>query len=280
MRRSSIPDSGTTPGVGFRWDLGGSTWGFYRLESADAWVPLSEAVRAIVASGLGVELWPTRGLEDRDPSEGEVARLRRTIAEAPFASVHMRDRYWSWSPDGFRREIDFSAAVGAKLLVIHPVCLGLAAPDGRLDVEETVRIADYGADHGVRIALENVRNTGWALDRVLNEIGDDPETTNLGICIDIGHAFLSDDLGDRPIDAYLERYRDQLVHLHLHDNDGVEDDHLPPGGGRIDWINVLRTLEAIGFDGRAILEVARIGEDAALTIQKSGRFLSDLRRSG
>jgi len=261
-----------------RWDLGGSTWGFFRQDNESAWVPVSEAVRTVVGSGLGVEIWPTRNLHGPDPSGAELESIRQAARDAPFASVHVRGRYWRWSPTDLRREIDFTAGVGARTLVIHPASLGLTEPRDRLDAEEVTRIAGYGADRGVRFALENVRNASWALDRVLDEIGDDPERTNVAVCIDVGHAFLSDDLGVQPIHGYLERYRSQMAHLHLHDNAGIEDDHIPPGDGGIDWRDVLRVLDEFGFAGTAILEVARRGEDALRTIDEGVRFLRSLAR--
>jgi len=106
------------------------------------------------------------------------------------------------------------------------------------------------------------------LDRVLDEIGHDPARTNLGICIDVGHAHLAKDAGRQPIRNYLERYRGQLIHLHLHDNMQDEDDHRLPGEGSIDWPDLLRALGVIGYEGPAVLELHSPGDP--LTALKKG----------
>lgn len=234
--------------------LGGSTWGFFR-DDPSTWGTQSDAVHAITDADLGVELWPTRGLGDGDPHPAEMERMRAACADASFVSVHVRGRFWSWNPRNLTAEVDFASTLGAGVLVLHPVCLGLASSEDRMDVGEVRRMAGYAADCGVRLALENVRNSAWALDCVLDRIGDDVERTNLGICIDVGHAFLSSDAGSSPVYGYLERYRKQIVHLHIHDNNGSGDDHLPVGDGRIDWEDVLRKVCRIGYRGTAVLEV-------------------------
>jgi len=234
--------------------LGGSTWGFFRGDDPSIWIAQSEAVREIVSCELGVEVWPTRGIHDPDPTPQEIKRLGAECSEAPFVSVHMRGKYWFWDPANLRTEIDFARSIGAETLVVHPICLGLIHRGDEVDKREVRRAAAYGARAGVRLALENVENSVWALDRVLDEVGDDPERTNLGICIDIGHAFLSNDAGPEPVLGYLDRYKKQVLHLHFHDNHGDADDHLVPGEGSIDWPRALRSIEQIGFSGTGVLE--------------------------
>jgi len=235
--------------------LGGSTWGFFRGDDASVWGSQSEAIRRMVEADLGVEVWPTRGRDDPDPSRGEIARMQDACSDAPFVSVHMRGRFWRWDPASFRAEIEFAAGLGASTLVIHPICLGLRLSTDRPDMEAIRRLAGFAAKRDVRIALENVVDSAWALDRVLENLGDDPAATNFGVCLDIGHAFLSEDVGPNPIRRYAERYVDALIHLHLHDNSGVEDDHRPVGEGRIDWGNVCRVMKEIGFGGTGVCEV-------------------------
>jgi sugar phosphate isomerase/epimerase len=55
--------------------------------------------------------------------------------------------------------------------------------------------------------------------------------------------------------AYVERYSSRLVHLHLHDTMGTNDDHTVPGRGRVDWPGVQSILREVAYEGPAILEV-------------------------
>lgn len=160
-----------------------------------------------------------------------------------------------WDPEGIRREIGYCRTVGARTLVLHQGSLGLHEPADRADFLEIKRLSEEAREAGVMLAIENKTDNLWMLDRVLDEIGDDPEETNLGVCIDVGHAHLSNDAGRQPVRAYLERYRAQLVHLHLHDNHGETDDHLLPGKGTIDWPDLFRTLDEIVYSGPMVLEL-------------------------
>lgn len=244
-----------------RFRLGASVWGFYGRRRPEEWPTLPGAVRAILSIDptLGVEVWGSKSLDVPEASEEELAELAEVCRIASFVTVHVRGVYMTWDPTGLRREIDFAARVGALSLVLHPACLGLMKPDDRLDVPEILRLSEYASERGVRLVLENLRDAIWVLDRVLEEVGDDPEATNLGICIDTGHAHMSHDAGREPVLNYLERYAGQLTHIHLHDNHGESDEHLVPGDGTIDWPRVVHTLDRIGFDGTAILEVHPVG---------------------
>lgn len=242
-------------------ELGASLWGFYFGRDASLWPSLGDAVRSVVGLdlGLGVEVWSAKGPADAGPSLGEEDDLVRSAAQARFVTVHTRGDYWTWNPAGLRAEVDFASRIGSPILVVHPGSLGLDGPESRPDVPEIARILDYARARGVEVALENTPNAMWALDRALDHFGDDPATSNLGICIDVGHAFLSTDAGRHPLRDYLRRYRGQLAHLHLHDTDGVHDSHDVPGSGWIDWEDLFSLLEEIGYVGRGILEIQHGG---------------------
>jgi len=242
---------------GLDYQIGASIWGFFGRRASKGWPSLADAARAVLSldPSLGVEVWASQALEIVEASQEELAELADVCRSAPFVALHIRGAYWGWNPAHLRREIDLAGQLGAETLVLHPVCLSITRPEDRLDVPEIRRIAGYAAERGVQLALENMRDSIWLLDRVLEEIGDNPAKTNLGICIDVGHAHVSHDAGRESLPNYLERYAAQLLHLHLHDNRGESDDHLLPGEGTIDWPRAFRTLDRIGFAGTAVLEV-------------------------
>jgi sugar phosphate isomerase/epimerase len=57
------------------------------------------------------------------------------------------------------------------------------------------------------------------------------------MCFDIGHAHIGD--GVLPS---LELMREFLVTSHIHDNNGLKDEHLLPYEGTIEWKSALRAL--------------------------------------
>ncbi len=79
--------------------------------------------------------------------------------------------------------------------------------------------------------------------------------TNVGTCLDTGHAFLSKDFR-----TVIHKLSGHLRMLHVNDNMGDRDSHLSPGEGAIDWISLFRQLEEWKFHGPLILELADSGE--------------------
>lgn len=104
---------------------------------------------------------------------------------------------------------------------------------------------------GVRLALEVIPNVLSSAEGLVSFIESDLEGAKVGICMDVGHAFLMGDLGDA-----IEASSGHLVTTHLHDNKRESDDHLAPGEGSIDWPATLMSLQKIGYDGAWLFEVA------------------------
>ena len=76
----------------------------------------------------------------------------------------------------------------------------------------------------------------------------------IGICIDTGHTAL----GHGP-KHWIEGLAGRIITLHLHDNDGAADLHLPPGMGVIDSDETLADLSQAGYRGPLVTE-ARMPE--------------------
>jgi sugar phosphate isomerase/epimerase len=85
----------------------------------------------------------------------------------------------------------------------------------------------------------------------INQLFDAVPSEKLGLAFDVAHANLLPGGTQNWIDAF----PDKIFHLHLSDNDGVLDRHLPIGDGSIDFNSVFSQLDDIGFSGTATLEV-------------------------
>ena len=113
----------------------------------------------------------------------------------------------------------------------------------------------------VNIFLENMFDESpELLSRVAQGLKDVP---NFGVCLDIAHAFLS----DVPVDEWVTALAPYVKHIHINDNDGKEDLHLPVGDGNIDW-SVLKDRALFCNDPSILIEVN--GEDRLIS---SLRFL-------
>lgn len=168
--------------------------------------------------------------------------------------------------------------IGGQTLVLHGGSENEKAVDSpvqRLDqsIKSLGEIYVFCRKIGIRMAIEDMlahllggrtREVEWIVGKLPPDVG---------ICLDTGHSFLSGDLLGR-----LRAFAPRLITLHVHDNRGKKDDHLPPGEGNINWPELTNALEATGFRGQLILEItgsARL-QEAITRARKSAAFLSDL----
>jgi len=61
---------------------------------------------------------------------------------------------------------------------------------------------------------------------------------------------------------YIRTFREKIVHIHWHDNNGVYDEHLPIGEGLIDHKRVVKELKNINYNRTITLEVFTGKQDA------------------
>lgn len=165
-------------------------------------------------------------------------------------------------------------------LVVHLGVPDSASPDAtdnrvdaaRRSIQELREMAERA---GVTLALEVIPNRLSGADALVSFIENDLEGAKVGICMDVGHAFIMGDLGDA-----IETCSGHLVTTHLHDNRGRTDDHLAPGEGLIDWPAALMSLQKIGYDGTWMFEVANTSTPLAVLqkTQAARRRFEDLLR--
>jgi len=145
-----------------------------------------------------------------------------------------------------------------RFLVVHLGVPDELSPPADANARQAARrsiedIAAAAAPFGVQVAVEvipNALSSARALVRLVEEDLDAPQP-GVGICLDMGHAFLMGDL----VDA-IEIVSGELVTTHVHDNRGKGDDHLAPFDGKIDWPTVLMSLEKVGYEGLILFELA------------------------
>jgi len=112
-------------------------------------------------------------------------------------------------------------------------------------VERLKKIIDIAEKNNINIAVENMSRYEF-LDCVFENI----QSKRLGFCFDSGHCNLF-----TPNLDLLTLYGNKLMALHLHDNDNIEDLHLLPFTGKINWSEIALKLNKISFNGAIALEV-------------------------
>ncbi len=75
--------------------------------------------------------------------------------------------------------------------------------------------------------------------------------SNFGICLDYAHAFLSKE----DVNEWCKKLSPYIKHVHINDNDGIRDLHLPLGEGKINWNEFLLIKEKFFNESSILLEV-------------------------
>ncbi len=144
-------------------------------------------------------------------------------------------------------------AAGVALVNVHPDggrrTVGIGVEQLRdWNVAAFAQLAAAARAHGLRLMVENIPEH-FATVADLRAFLDAHPT--IGFHLDIAHAQVR---GNRTHE-FLAAFADRLVHVHLSDNTGRADDHLPLGAGRLDWKRLVRALKRTGYDGTITLEV-------------------------
>ncbi|HID27733.1 MAG TPA: sugar phosphate isomerase/epimerase, partial [Methanosarcinales archaeon] len=151
-----------------------------------------------------------------------------------------------WLSHSFEKYLGLCESIKTKVMVIHDeVPLGGVEPYGKSLRE----ISEIARKKNIKIALENARTNPYFLLELLEYLGN-PD--NIGIAYDLGHANIQ--LGNKEVIPFIERAKEKIFHIHLHDNNGVYDEHKIPGQGIIDYPQVIEKLK--NFKGYGILELS------------------------
>jgi sugar phosphate isomerase/epimerase len=152
------------------------------------------------------------------------------------------------------------AQVGVRLVNVH-IAKGVSAfgHDSaiRMNGASFAELAERAEPHGIQIMVEHVPDRSTSIDDIRAILDHD---SRLGFHLDVGHANIG---GDR-LDGLLKAFADRLCHVHLSDNRGREDDHMPLGAGRIDWPRAIRLIKGTGYDATITLEVFSSDRDYLL----------------
>jgi sugar phosphate isomerase/epimerase len=230
-----------------------------------------------VARAAGIErleLWLAEPhVPWRDLAACEALRARLADLGFTVGSVHLpfypsvpalleRGEKWSLIDlDPMRRAIALeatrqgwqaAAALGAEHAVLH---LGWqrdawGVGEHAWARESVAALLADPPDRQISLCLENIISEGTRVAALLSLLEDVDPGGRAGICLDLGHAHVDGGVLDE-----LRLAAPRLRHLHLHDNDGQQDAHLPPGAGSIPWAEVLAELKQSGFRGCGALEI-------------------------
>ena len=200
------------------------------LEPPGAWPVVSDEVRSLVAeAGLGVVGHTAWYLPVASPFPALRAAARGAFVEA----------------------VEVFAAIGATHVTLHPDPVTRSYPRDEAvagNVEAVGELARAAAERGLTLVVENMGRSFGTVAELAPLLDADRAVR---FHLDIGHAHLA---GSRT-DELLAAFGDRLAHVHVSDNFGLDDLHLPLGAGSIVWDHVVEALHRVGYDGTVTLEV-------------------------
>ena len=215
------------------------------------------APRADAIRSTGVAVWSVHGCLGGDAFSCDES-LRKAAVEREI------------------RRIEDAAAFGCVPVVEHylyrqldPVC----GKNFRRSIEEL-----YAASHaaGVILTIETVPykpqiNERYADSAEVAAFVRSFGAEDLRVTIDINHSNLHEDLL-----GVCANCRGLIANVHMSDNHGEWEDHLPPGEGIIDFPAVFAALRENGYAGPANLEMHATAPVTAEWLEKSRRYVESI----
>ena len=121
-------------------------------------------------------------------------------------------------------------------------------------------LCKFSKAKGIQLMLENVPVEDHGTGGIGNFSHVMESVPQLNCHLDIAHAFIEG--GMSRIKSYLTRFNERLVHIHIHDNHGELDEHLPLGSGNINFKRVVKWLQEIEYTRTITFEVFTSYRDA------------------
>ena len=147
--------------------------------------------------------------------------------------------------DELKRVIDVADDLPYARLILHMGGVRETADPRKRDAAfSTLEHLILHAHHaGVTICVENTTSE-MGDPAYLRAFVDETRLTGLRFNFDIGHAHLADGPEEERIEKSFAPLRELVAAVHLHDNHGDKDEHLPPFEGSIDWAGAIKTLQS------------------------------------
>ena len=261
------------------WPIGMSTGCFYQSDILD----ILEVVRDGGFSMIEVCSYPAHlDYHDMEKVKAASRKIREVGIEpfsfhAPFADhidiTSLDEEQRKNSVRELIKACEAAAELGVRHMVLHPG----PEREGRPPAEEFFyhlekacdgvnEVATRCEELGMSLLLENMlpHLLFGRVQDMLYILGA-ARSQNIGTCLDTGHAHLA---GDLPM--AMHKLSCHLRMVHINDNKGDWDGHLPPGEGDIDWKDVMTQLERNAFRGGLILELSnRHGNDYEKLMQEA-----------
>jgi len=224
----------------------------------------SEDTDEILAKGYGLEIFADElpWTEENKPDDffafyGYPVSTEALGLHVPFFDLNLASEkftsirnltvrtYCDWIKIGRR--------LGCRYVVVHPHSTAIIYNPSktRKHVTETLRmLAEKAEKLGILLTVENIGSGRLRLFDQDEFIWLIKNTPGLFALLDVGHAFIN----KWDIPCVIQSLGEKLVSLHLHDNNGENDEHLPISKGKMDWLPLWDELARLPIMPNLVLE--------------------------
>lgn len=234
------------------------------------------------AEGIGIEVtdFAFPSVLDGDISSRVDRHIRAVAGVTPLISHGPFFDLVATSPDPaivevarrrHRAALDASREIGATLYVAHtnftPIIRNPAYRDNWAErmLKFWLPLADWAGKHNITICLENLWEPAPDIQADLIARGGHP---HLKATFDNGHLLVFTGF---TAGSWIETLGEAIAHCHVHDNNGELDEHLPVGGGKENWPELLEALRRHAPQAVLVSECDRL-ETNRVSIERLREF--------
>lgn len=155
--------------------------------------------------------------------------------------------------------LQLAKTIRAKRIIFHPgIPHGCSARQlGRWLQQNTAFWPEFiplAAALDCCICMENIYES---VPDILLQLCEEMASPYFGHCFDIGHWNI---FGTLELRQWLDQAAPFLKHLHLHDNGGEQDEHLPIGHGTVNFPSLFNWLQDVGSSPTLTLEAHNLSD--------------------
>src|SRR5579862_8072348 len=172
--------------------------------------------------------------------------------------------------DEIKRALEIAEQIPFRFLIQHLGTPNEDFSDKKFEAAMTSveHLRAFAKPLGVRVQLENIPNELSTPDRLV-ELIRMAHFEDVGVCFDVGHANMAGDVA-----AGFETVKNLVYSTHIHDNNKLDDSHLWPGAGTLDWKQTMELLRSAPQKPPLLLEIA---EDEKINpVEKMGETFGKL----
>jgi sugar phosphate isomerase/epimerase len=197
------------------------------------------------------------------PNRRDMSAMRESGAPLSICEVERVRRIEAM--DELKRVIDVADDLPYSRLILHMGGPRETADPRKRDAafSSLEHLVLHARHAGVTICVENTLSE-MGDPAYLRTFVDETRLNGLRFNFDIGHAHLAEGPSEERLEKSFAPMRDLVSSVHVHDNHGEKDEHLPPYDGSIDWQTANKMLKTAPAENLPlVLELKeKVGPDA------------------